>query len=167
VRNSGVDELKLVVNASPLIFLAQIDSLSVLSQLARAAIIPASVQSEIRVARKRHPTFKEVELPDWIQVEPDLPIPNAIAGWDLGAGESQVLARTLLLPDSEAVLDDLQARHCSRAIGVPVTGTLGILLRAKRRGIIPAVRPLVEELIQKRMYLSRELVETALADVGE
>jgi predicted nucleic acid-binding protein len=162
-----VDELRLVVNASPLIFLSQIDSLSILPQLARASIVPASVQSEIRASRKRHPTFKEVEIPAWMQIEPDLPIPNAIAGWDLGAGESQVLARALLLPDSEAVLDDLQARHCARAIGVPATGTLGILLRAKRRGIIPAARPLVEELIQKRMYLSRELVETALSDVGE
>ncbi len=162
-----MDELRLVINASPLIFLSQIDALSILEKLTHAAIVPISVQSEIRASRRRHPTFKEVEVPDWMQIEPDLPLPDAIAGWDLGARESQVLAHALLLPDSEAVLDDLQARHCARAIGVPATGTLGILLRAKKRGIIPAARPLVEELIQKRMYLSRELVETALADVGE
>ena len=68
---------------------------------------------------------------------------------------------------SEAVLDDLQARRCARSIGILVTGTLGIILRAKQRGIIPAARPIVEHLLRKGMYLSKELVETTLADIGE
>ena len=68
---------------------------------------------------------------------------------------------------SEAVLDDLQARRCARSLGIPTTGTLGVILRAKQHGLIPEARPLLETLIQNQMYISRELVETALADVGE
>lgn len=78
-----------------------------------------------------------------------------------------MLALAASRPGSEAVLDDRQARRCAESLGVPVTGTLGIVLRAKRRGLIPAARPLVERLLEQRLYLSDELVEAALAEIGE
>jgi predicted nucleic acid-binding protein len=167
VRSSGVGESRFVVNASPLIFLSQIEALNILPRLAREVIVPVSVQAEVGSARKRYPTFIEVEIPEWIRIEPDLPLPEEISGWDLGAGESQVLVHASRLPDCEAVLDDLQARHCARALGISLTGTLGVILRARKLGIIPVARPLLEALIRNRMYLSRELVEGALAEVGE
>lgn len=90
-----------------------------------------------------------------------------IAGWDLGAGESQVLRFAVANPGWEAVLDDLEARNCARSLGVPLTGTLGILLRAKQAGLVEAARPLVEALVRRGAYLDRDLVNTALATVGE
>ncbi|HYX24503.1 MAG TPA: DUF3368 domain-containing protein [Thermoanaerobaculia bacterium] len=160
-------ESRFVVNASPLIFLSQIKALSILSRLAREVIVPVSVQAEVRSVRKSHPSFTEVEIPEWVRIEPDLPLPEEISGWDLGAGESQVLAHACRVPDCEVVLDDLQARRCARGLGLTMTGTLGVILRAKEQGVIPAARPLIEELIRKRMYLSRSLAEEALADIGE
>ena len=70
-------------------------------------------------------------------------------------------------PGAEAVIDDLAARKCAAAIGVPVRGTLGIVLAAKRRNLIPLARPLVERLLQSGMYLSDSLMNGALALVGE
>jgi predicted nucleic acid-binding protein len=107
-----------------------------------------------------------MELPSWLLLREDLPLPAEIAGWDLGAGESQVLVHTVISGD-EAVLDDLQGRRCARALGVPATGTLGVILRARKLGMIPAARPLIEELLHGGLYLSRELVQQALRDVGE
>lgn len=152
-----------VVNASPIIFLAQIDALSLLKQLADEILVPFSVRDEVLVPKKKK---LPIELPDWLSLREDLPLPPEIAGWDLGAGESQVLARALI-SGSEAVLDDFEGRQCARALGVPVTGTLGVILRAKRSRLIPEARPLLEELLRRGLYLSKELLEQALGEVGE
>jgi predicted nucleic acid-binding protein len=162
----SVAERRWVVNASPLIFLAHIDALSLLKQLADEVIVPFSVHKEVLAGAGRGPGTIPFELPDWIDLHEDLPLVSEIAGWDLGAGESQVLAHAVL-SSREAVMDDLQGRRCARALGVPVTGTLGVILRAKRSGLVPAARPLVEALLKKGLYLSRDLTEQALSEVGE
>jgi predicted nucleic acid-binding protein len=152
-----------VVDASPLIFLAQIDALPLLNQLADEVFLPFSVRDEVLVPKGLK---LPIELPDWLSLREDLLLPPEIAGWDLGAGESQVLAHALL-SGSEAVLDDFEGRQCGRALGVPTTGTLGIILRAKKSRLIPAARPLLEELLRRGLYLSRDLMERALREVNE
>ncbi len=57
-------------------------------------------------------------------------------------------AVALGLPGSRAVIDDLAVRKSAASLGIPVTGTLGIVLRARRQGIIPAARPVVEDLLR-------------------
>jgi predicted nucleic acid-binding protein len=158
-----VTERRWVVNASPLIFLAQIEALPLLKELADEILVPFSVRDEVLAPKKQKPPVK---LPDWLSLREDLPLPSEIAGWDLGAGESQVLAHALV-SGSEAVLDDFEARQCARALGVPITGTLGVILRAKKSKLIPAARPLLEELLRRGLYLSKELLEPALREVGE
>lgn len=158
---------RFVVNASPLILLAAIDELSLLPKLVGEVLVPAAVLSEVRAGRDPRPSLLRLGGETWLKIEPSLALPEDIAGWDLGEGESQVLALALSRPGSEAVLDDRQARRCAESLGVPVTGTLGIVLRAKRHGLIPAARPLVERLLQHQLYLSPDLVEEALAEIGE
>jgi len=155
-----------VVNASPLIFLGHVNALSLLKQLADEVVVPFSVHNEVLAGAGRGLGMDPVEIPDWVSLREDLPLLPEIAGWDLGAGESQVLAHAVL-SRTEAVMDDLQGRRCARALGVPTTGTLGVILRAKRSGLVPAARPLIEELLTKGLYLSRDLMEQALGEVGE
>ena len=162
-----MDERSLVVNASPLIFLSRIDRLSLLPQLAAGVVVPAAVLREVLAGKDLHPELTTLGEASWLRVEPDVPLPEEIAAWDLGAGEAQVLALARRRPSYEAVLDDQQARRCARAVGIPVVGTLGIVLRAKQRGKIAAARPLIEQLLQEGLYLSRQLVRAALGEVGE
>jgi predicted nucleic acid-binding protein len=103
----------------------------------------------------------------WLETVADPPIPPLIQAWDLGAGESAVLAWAQAHPGSEAIIDDLAARRCAAAIGVPVRGTLGLVLAAKRRGLVPLARPLMERMRQSGMYLSDDVLDKALALVGE
>lgn len=70
-------------------------------------------------------------------------------------------------PGTEAIVDDLAARRCAASLGIPVRGTLGLVLMAKRRGIIPAARPIVEQLRQAGMYLSDRVIQQALILVEE
>ncbi|HLL73696.1 MAG TPA: DUF3368 domain-containing protein [Pyrinomonadaceae bacterium] len=65
------------------------------------------------------------------------------------------------------VLDDSQARAAARNLGLKVVGTIGILLKAKRGGVIPAIRPVIEALELNGFYLSDALREEALRLAGE
>lgn len=67
-------------------------------------------------------------------------IPDGILAWDLGAGESAVLAYALDRLGALAIIDDLQARRCAEAHGIPLRGTVGLILRARRLELIPTAR---------------------------
>ena len=69
--------------------------------------------------------------------------------------------------NSIVVLDDLLGRRCAQALRLPLIGTLGLVLMAKRRGAIPSARLVVEKLVAHGMYLSERVVGEALALVGE
>jgi predicted nucleic acid-binding protein len=94
-------------------------------------------------------------------------IPTKIERWDLGAGESAVLAWCIGHPGAEAIIDDLAGRRCADALGVPVRGTLGLILIAKRRGHIDAARPILESMRRAGMYLSQAVLDRALSSVEE
>lgn len=90
----------------------------------------------------------------------------SVASWNLGAGETQVITHCLS-GASVAVLDDGEARACAQAHTLPLVGTLGIILRARKRNLVPAARPLIEQILTAGSHLNRELVEQALKQVGE
>jgi predicted nucleic acid-binding protein len=85
----------------------------------------------------------------------------------LGAGESAVLTWGYVNPGTEVIVDDLAARRCAAALGIPVRGTLGLVLTAKQQGILPAARPVLEQLRLSGMYLSDRVMNQALVLVGE
>jgi len=72
-----------------------------------------------------------------------------------------------LASERTAVLDDGAARAAAKAHHVQLLGSLGIILRAKANGLIPAARPLVQQLVASGSYLSANLISAALHKVGE
>ena len=78
-----------------------------------------------------------------------------------------MISWALANPGAWSVLDDLAARTCAQIFGVPVLGTLGILLRAKRVGLITTLRPELEHLLQAGSLLSSALIDEALRLAGE
>ena len=156
-----------VVNASPLILLARIQRLDLLSALADTVVYPASVRRELVAGAARDDAAKLVEASEQIQSVEDVEVPDPIRSWDLGPGESQVLAFALENEGFEAVIDDRGARRCARSFEIPYTGTLGVIITCRHRGLIPKARPLVEGLLREGIRLSPALAEAALAEVGE
>lgn len=73
---------------------------------------------------------------------------------DLGAGETGVLLLALECADPVVILDDALARRHAEILGISLTGTLGIVLDAKRRGLVPAVSPLIDDLQRLGFRLS-------------
>lgn len=159
---------QLVVNASPLIFLARVGGIDWLARLATPPLlVPRAVIEEIQAGADGEGVVKALEGDPRFEVVEDLSVPMLIGAWDLGRGESQVLALGQASPGYAVVLDDLAARSCARNMGVAVIGTLGVVLAARRRGWIQKARPVIESLVRQGMFLSRNLMEEALREVGE
>jgi predicted nucleic acid-binding protein len=155
-----------VLNASPLILFARINALDIIDKLANPIIVPDAVIDEIR-AGEADDASTPVALG---YAEPrravNLTVSESISNWDLGLGESQVICRAIL-SEAWAVVDDLAARRCAKAHHIPIIGSLGIILRAKRRGFVDRAAPWITRLKTAGMYIDGRLVRDVLGDLGE
>lgn len=155
-----------VVNASPFIYLAKAGFLEFLHLAGKKILIPKSVVLEIKRHSKDSAT-EALKIHKWLHEIPDPMIPLSIQAWDLGQGESSVLAYACKNPESLLILDDMAGRTCAISMGFAVCGTLGLVLRAKKAGPIPSARKAVEELRRHGMFLADAILEQALAKIGE
>ena len=162
--------MTLIFNASPLIVLAKAGLLDRLIELADPAWVPQAVVDEIlRVDDENDPArrwFERDAIP--IQVRSTPPMSPFLAAWDLGAGESAVISLAAGYTDGAvAVLDDLAARRCAEAHGIPFTGTLGLVLLAKKRGLLGSVSRSLELIVAAGLHISPGIIAHCLAKAGE
>jgi predicted nucleic acid-binding protein len=104
----------------------------------------------------------------WLSIaDSPVPAPNSVVSWDLGAGESAVIATALASPNCPAIIDDALGRKCANTLGVELFGTLGLVLIATQRGRIDSARALLSELRANGMFLSQSFIDQAVALVAE
>lgn len=156
-----------VVNASPIISLANIEHAYLLSDSCERLIIPRAVEREILdgsdddLAKHWISTTGQQWVQDIGSVVP------LVAAWDLGAGESAVLSWSYQHPEYQSVVDDLAARKFAKAFGIALCGTIGVIVIAKKAGIIPDAKPLLNRLIDVDFRIDDRLYQTALRLAGE
>jgi predicted nucleic acid-binding protein len=137
---------EIICNTSPLQYLHQLDVLHVLRELVKTITVPPAVQQELETGRRLGLNLPDLQTLDWIVVRrPSSSVALPLVT-DLGSGEREVLALALETPDSVCILDDSLARQVAKMLRLRITGTLGILIDAKRRGIISAVGPFLDQL---------------------
>lgn len=156
-----------VVDASPLIFLSAIAQLPLLRLAAEEVLVPRAVADEVGRWGEDDPTVRALAATPWLRVIDTPPVPASIEAWNLGPGESAVLAYALARPGVQAIIDDLAGRRCAVVHHLEVRGCVGLVLVAKQRGVIPLARPLIEALREAGMYLSASVIDRALTLVGE
>ena len=158
---------KWVLNASPVISLARIGQVDLLTRLPQQTALPQAVAEEILVAPDNDPARLAVESGIFEIVHPSA-IPDRILAWDLGKGESAVLTYALANPGYIAILDDGAARRCASSLSLPVTGTLSIVILAKQFGLIESAAQVLGALRGVSFRLDDDLIRDALArTVGE
>jgi predicted nucleic acid-binding protein len=150
-----------VVNASPLIFLSRGQHMELFRTIADHLIIPQPVADEILRRGPSDATVSALGGVNWIEIVPVTSVANVILEWGLGAGESAVLAYAFERPGTEVIIDDMMGRKCAGVLNIPVRGTLGIVLKAKKDGHIGSARSVLEDLIRNGMYLSRPMMKAA------
>jgi len=138
-----------IADTSCLISLTKIEALGVLQQLYGEVYITEEIAGE----------FGEY-LPDWVKIEH---VKNArysqLLSTSLDRGEASAIALALEFTNVLLILDDLKGRKHAEKLGLRVTGTLGVLVKAKQSGCIPDLRPLIETLISSGFRVSRSIVE--------
>jgi predicted nucleic acid-binding protein len=113
-----------------LIVLGKIGHLDLLTQLPQRIVIPTAVVLEIKTGPQGDAARLAVQTKMFTKVN----VPNILpelAAWDLGAGETAVLAYALAHPGWIAILDDGAARKCAKTFGIPLKGTLAVIILAK------------------------------------
>ena len=147
-----------VCNSSPVIALAQIKALDLLRMLFTGVVIPPTVRGEIQ----------SVALPEWVQVQPlTQELDARVATASLDAGEREALGLAIERRADLLVLDDLPARLLAEKLGIPVIGTVGVLLLAKQRGLLPVIRPALDALRGVNFFLAEHLYLRLLILAGE
>jgi predicted nucleic acid-binding protein len=125
------------------------------------------VQEELAVGRAAGVDLPDLQGLDWLtlrQPASDAALPLIT---DLGPGEAEVLLLALESRDATVILDDLLARRVAQAMEIRLTGTLGLLVDAKRAGLIPAVSPLLDRLHALRFRLAAPTRAAILKLAGE
>ena len=143
-----------ICDTSPLQYLHQLGVVHILPRLIGQIIVPPAVVDELAVGRSLGVNLPDLDDMTWIEVRPPSSAPALPLVTDLGAGETEVLALALEYPGTPVILDDGLARRTARRLGLPLTGTLGLLLDARNAGIIPAVTPFLDQLQTLRFRLA-------------
>ncbi len=155
---------RIVINTGPLITLERIGCLDVVGQLPFEFISPAAVRRELdQGVVNGHPPV----APAWLSIrELATSVPAAaLAALDLG--EASVIHLALELGVPIVAIDEWKGRRAALAAGLEVTGTLGLLGRAKLMGLLPALAPLIDKALTAGIRYHPELVRAVLDAVGE
>ena len=157
--------MPVVVNNTPLVALWVLGRLDLLQQLFGIVLIPPSVQAEF-VGAERTQRQRALENAPWIQTA-TLVNPRRIlayTGLDRGEAETLALAEER---NGMVIMDERKGRRYAQRLGLPLTGTLGVLLLAKERGLITTVSSAIAQLQNAGLYLDAALVARVLALAGE
>ena len=159
---------RVVVNSTPLLVLGNIGQLDILCKMYEEIIIPEAVYQE--VTEKDDAASQAIRAAgNWIKVEA-IQNPNEYALYRarLHAGEVETMILAQQSPKADLiVLDDNAARKTAEFLGLTVTGTVGILLKAKQKGIITQIKPLLNEIMQNGFFISNSLLQMILKAAGE
>jgi len=148
-----------VCNSSPLIGLQQIGQLSLLNALFGTIAVPPAVTQEVAPS---------VMLPEWVEQKNLVQsIGPLIMKASLGPGESEAISLALESNARLIILDDRPARRLAQSLSLPVVGTLGVLLIARKKNLIPAIKSCLDELLRFDFRIAPALYEQVLEDAGE
>lgn len=153
----------IVSNSGPLIALARINKLDLLKHLFNRIFISKETFNELVVKGKGKAGSKQIKSADWIKVKlvKDESSVNILRiELDKAEAESIVLAQELNA--NILLIDELIARNIAEALGLKVVGTIGILLKAKTEKLIAQIKPNLDELRDKNIWISDEVYNRSL-----
>lgn len=161
-----------VSDTSPITNLAAISQLNLLQQLYSHLIIPKAVYNEMVKVDQLVPGAVEVQTLPWIQTQAVADYQQIVAiqssQENIDVGEAEAIVLALELKADLLLMDERRGRAVATSCGLNVTGLLGVLLQAKRNSLIPAVKPLMDQLIEQVDFrVSSQLYAAILQSADE
>lgn len=158
----------IVSDTTCLCHLALVGQHELLHQLFGSVVIPPAVAAELAQGALKRPEISEVLHAGWLEVrtlEDTCRADELAQTLDRGEAEALVLAIEL---DCPLLMDDLPGRRCAQSMKLKFTGTLGVLVAAKAKGMIPLIQPVIHRMIHEDGFrVSGSLIAQTLKEVGE
>jgi predicted nucleic acid-binding protein len=156
-----------IVNSTPLIALCKVNQLELLRELYTEITIPEAVFQEV-TAKNDSVKRKILENGAWIHVQSvSDTIDRRMYKAKLHDGEVEVMILAQEIKADLVIIDDNAARKTAVYLGLPLTGTVGVLLRAKAEGLVPKVMPIVDSMEQNGLYYGSVLKEWVRSQAKE
>ncbi len=147
----------IISDTSCLILLDKIGKLNLLHQVFGQVIITQEVATEYNT-----------ELPDWFVIKrPTNTTYQKILEASLDKGEASAIAYAIDQHDCLLIIDDYKGRKFAEQLGISITGTLGVIIAAKLSGLIPSVKPLIQEIKKTNFRLTADLEKSTLEKANE
>lgn len=158
-----------ISDSSPIMNLAAVGQLQLLQQLYTKIVIPEAVYKEIVIEGVGRFGAVEVKEKTWFDVRS---VTNTILVndllLDLDIGEAEAIALAIEEKAHLLLMDERRGRTIAKKMGINVTGLLGILLVAKKRGTLTRVKPVMDDLMSKAgFWINKRLYADVLRAAKE
>ena len=158
--------LKVVSNTTPIISLLKINQLEILKELYGEIFIPYEVFNEIEAGKNKE-FYSDLTKTSWIKIQ-KIANENSLSYFlDLDKGEAEAIVLATEINADLIILDESLGRFHAKHNGLKVTGTIGILLKAKQLGYINDIKTLLFELKAKGIWLNDRLIKETLKIANE
>ena len=161
--------LLVISDSSPIMSLAIIGQLRLIQELFGEIIIPKEVWDELVIEGKGKSGTNEIEKAKWIKVamvKNDCLLKTLSK--DLDLGESAAIALAIERKANLLLLDETDARNLAEFYGLPKTGVIGVLMRAKKKNLVKEIKPILEELrTQAHFWIKPDLYYAILSEMDE
>jgi predicted nucleic acid-binding protein len=160
------EKMIIISDSSPLISLAVIRKLNILKSLYKEINVPTAVYEEVVKVDKPFSRELKLFLNDKIKgVKNKMAVEILLS--NIGAGEAEAIVLALEQQQDIILIDDLKARKFAKISGLKVIGTMGILLAAKKEGMLKEIRPLLSKLLSNNIRISSKIIEITLQAARE
>ena len=157
---------KIVSNTTPILSLLKINKLILLKELYGRIIIPNAVYQEIENGKDKQ-YYQDLSLLSWIEITKLKNTDSRENFNELDRGEAEVLIVANEQNADLIIMDEIIGRRFAKQLNFNITGTIGILLKAKEKRLINSVTKLLTELTDKGTWLNTKLVSKAIELAGE
>jgi predicted nucleic acid-binding protein len=156
-----------ISNTSPLIALATSGQLELLRRLFETVIIPPAVRAEV-LSEAALAGVQAAIAQGWLSEQQPTEVGLLrLLNETLDTGESEAIALAQQVTPRWIILDDLAARRTAAGLGLPVIGTLGVLLLARDAGYLASVKRVLDQLRSQSLFVSDALYAHVLHTAGE
>jgi len=157
----------IVVNTSPWISLSVCGQICLLERLYRDVYVPMSVRDEIVAGGRRGVGVHELEGSPWIKIGKVSDIEKIKLLHELDQGEAEVIILAKEKEINQVLIDERVARMQAKVLGLNVIGTLGLLLKAKKEGLLSSVKPSIDKILESGIWIKEDIAMGILKDAGE
>lgn len=157
----------LVINTGPLLALAAAGHLDILRDLFAKVVVPHEVVQEVEAGGRTQFAREEFRAASWLDKHTTATSLSPLLHATLDPGEAAVIAVAASEHIATVAIDETVGRRIGRLHGLSVTGSLGILIQAKRQGSPIMLRPSIARMRQQGIWLSEMLEKECLQMAGE